>query len=74
MENVEREAFRSCMKSMTIIHVWYVLIAIFTIFRYIMRDGKPYCLCCFDAMFAEYCDYCGEPIGVDQGQMSMTYF
>ncbi|XP_037036047.1 protein prickle-like isoform X2 [Bradysia coprophila] len=38
--------------------------------RYIMRDGKPYCLCCFDAMFAEYCDYCGEPIGVDQGQMS----
>uniref|UniRef100_A0A182NHP1 Protein prickle n=1 Tax=Anopheles dirus TaxID=7168 RepID=A0A182NHP1_9DIPT len=38
--------------------------------RYIMRDGKPYCLHCFDAMFAEYCDYCSEPIGVDQGQMS----
>lgn len=38
--------------------------------RYIMRDGKPFCLNCFDAMFAEYCDYCGEPIGVDQGQMS----
>ncbi|XP_017093559.2 protein prickle isoform X1 [Drosophila bipectinata] len=38
--------------------------------RYIMRDGKPYCLHCFDAMFAEYCDYCGEAIGVDQGQMS----
>lgn len=35
-----------------------------------MRDGKPYCLHCFDAMFAEYCDYCSEPIGVDQGQMS----
>lgn len=35
-----------------------------------MRDGKPYCLHCFDAMFAEYCDFCGEPIGVDQGQMS----
>lgn len=35
-----------------------------------MRDGKPYCLNCFDAMFAEYCDFCGEPIGVDQGQMS----
>lgn len=35
-----------------------------------MREGKPYCLCCFDAMFAEYCDYCGDPIGVDQGQMS----
>ncbi|XP_039956808.1 uncharacterized protein LOC120772332 isoform X1 [Bactrocera tryoni] len=38
--------------------------------RYIMRDGKPYCLNCFDTMFAEYCDYCGEVIGVDQGQMS----
>ncbi|XP_067001131.2 protein prickle [Anabrus simplex] len=38
--------------------------------RYIMRDGHPYCLHCFDAMFAEYCDSCGEPIGVDQGQMS----
>lgn len=35
-----------------------------------MRDGKPFCLPCFDTMFAEYCDYCGEPIGVDQGQMS----
>ncbi|XP_013108864.2 protein espinas isoform X1 [Stomoxys calcitrans] len=38
--------------------------------RYIMRDGKPFCLSCFDTMFAEYCDYCGEIIGVDQGQMS----
>lgn len=38
--------------------------------RYIMREGKPFCLLCFDAMFAEYCDYCGEAIGVDQGQMS----
>ncbi|XP_055387065.1 probable serine/threonine-protein kinase DDB_G0282963 [Condylostylus longicornis] len=38
--------------------------------RYIMREGKPYCLVCFDAMFAEYCDCCGEVIGVDQGQMS----
>lgn len=38
--------------------------------RYIMRDGRPYCLHCFDAMFAEYCDTCGDPIGVDQGQMS----
>ncbi|XP_055387029.1 protein prickle [Condylostylus longicornis] len=38
--------------------------------RYIMRDGKPYCLQCFDTMFAEYCDFCGEPIGVDQGQMT----
>ncbi|XP_024938824.1 protein prickle isoform X2 [Cephus cinctus] len=38
--------------------------------RYVMREGRPYCLDCFDASFAEYCDSCGEPIGVDQGQMS----
>ncbi|XP_064488675.1 protein prickle-like isoform X2 [Ornithodoros turicata] len=38
--------------------------------RYIMRDGRPFCLHCFDALFAEYCDTCGEPVGVDQGQMS----
>ncbi|XP_067129045.1 protein prickle-like isoform X3 [Centruroides vittatus] len=38
--------------------------------RYIMKEGRPYCLHCFDAMFAEYCDTCGEPIGVDQGQMT----
>lgn len=35
--------------------------------RYIMREGRPYCLHCFDAMFAEFCDSCGEPIGVDHG-------
>nr|XP_040570254.1 LOW QUALITY PROTEIN: protein prickle-like [Lepeophtheirus salmonis] len=38
--------------------------------RYIMREGRPYCLQCFDCMFAEYCDACGETIGVDQGQMT----
>lgn len=36
--------------------------------RYIMRDSRPYCLHCFDAIFSEYCDACGEPIGVDQGK------
>ncbi|XP_072038137.1 LOW QUALITY PROTEIN: prickle planar cell polarity protein 3-like [Amphiura filiformis] len=38
--------------------------------RYIMREGRPYCCHCFETMFAEYCDACGEAIGVDQGQMS----
>ncbi|XP_065572253.1 uncharacterized protein LOC136034772 [Artemia franciscana] len=38
--------------------------------RYIMRDSKPFCLDCFDSMFSEYCDSCGESIGVDQGQMT----
>ena len=34
-----------------------------------MREGRPYCLTCFDCMFAEYCDACGETIGVDQGEL-----
>lgn len=38
--------------------------------RYIMRDGRPYCCSCYENMFAEYCDTCGEHIGVDQGQMT----
>ena len=38
--------------------------------RYIMREGRPYCLTCFDCMFAEYCDACGETIGVDQGRLT----
>ena len=42
--------------------------------RYIMRDGRPYCLPCFDCMFAEYCDSCGEAIGVDQGEEVISNF
>ena len=38
--------------------------------RYIMREGRPYCCTCFQNLYAEYCDTCGEHIGVDQGQMS----
>ncbi len=38
--------------------------------RYIMRSGRPYCCTCFEAKYADYCDACGEAIGVDQGQMA----
>ncbi|KAL3852323.1 hypothetical protein ACJMK2_015980 [Sinanodonta woodiana] len=38
--------------------------------RYIMREGRPYCCVCFERMFSEFCDTCGEHIGVDQGQMT----
>nr|BAF35975.1 prickle [Molgula tectiformis] len=37
--------------------------------RYIMRDGKPYCTSCFEQTYAEYCDTCGDIIGLDAGQM-----
>lgn len=38
--------------------------------RYIMRASRPYCCACFESLYAEPCDACGRPIGVDQGQMS----
>jgi prickle len=40
--------------------------------RYIMKGSAPYCLGCFDGIFAEFCDVCGESIGVDQGNYSMN--
>lgn len=38
--------------------------------RYVMKDDKPYCCQCFERCFSEFCDTCGEQIGVDQGQMT----
>ncbi|XP_078065628.1 prickle-like protein 2b isoform X1 [Mustelus asterias] len=38
--------------------------------RYIMKEGRPYCCNCFESLYAEYCDTCGEHIGIDQGQMT----
>ncbi|XP_008407765.1 prickle-like protein 2b isoform X2 [Poecilia reticulata] len=38
--------------------------------RYIMKEGRPYCCSCFESLYAEYCDSCGEHIGIDQGQMT----
>ncbi|XP_037616368.1 prickle-like protein 1b isoform X2 [Sebastes umbrosus] len=38
--------------------------------RYIMKDGRPYCTCCFESLYAEYCEACGENIGVDHAQMT----
>lgn len=31
--------------------------------RYIMKEGRPYCCSCFESLYAEYCDSCGEHIG-----------
>ncbi|XP_031461695.1 prickle-like protein 4 isoform X1 [Phasianus colchicus] len=33
--------------------------------RYVMRSGRPCCRSCFNSLFAEPCQACGEPIGVD---------
>ncbi|KAL8164275.1 UNVERIFIED_CONTAM: Prickle planar cell polarity protein 3 [Gekko kuhli] len=31
--------------------------------RYIMRQSRPYCCRCYESLYAEYCDACGEHIG-----------
>ena len=33
-----------------------------------MKKGKPFCVKCFDGVFAEYCSSCGKMIGVDDGK------
>ncbi|XP_032222997.1 uncharacterized protein LOC5522095 isoform X2 [Nematostella vectensis] len=38
--------------------------------RYVMRDNKPYCCHCFESLYAEFCDSCGEPIEPDASQMA----
>lgn len=38
--------------------------------RYIMRESRPYCCTCYESLYAEYCDTCGENIGIDQGKMT----
>uniref|UniRef100_A0A1A8MJT7 Prickle-like 1a n=1 Tax=Nothobranchius pienaari TaxID=704102 RepID=A0A1A8MJT7_9TELE len=38
--------------------------------RYIMKEGRPYCCGCFESLYAEYCEACGEHIGVDHAQMT----
>lgn len=38
--------------------------------RYVMRQSRPYCCGCYQALYAEYCDGCGEHIGLNQGQMT----
>lgn len=38
--------------------------------RYVMRQSQPFCLTCFETMYAEYCDTCGERIETDQAQMA----
>uniref|UniRef100_A0A8D0HAJ6 Prickle planar cell polarity protein 3 n=1 Tax=Sphenodon punctatus TaxID=8508 RepID=A0A8D0HAJ6_SPHPU len=34
--------------------------------RYVMRQSRPYCCRCYESLYAEYCDTCGEHIGRGQ--------
>ncbi|XP_077139854.1 prickle planar cell polarity protein 3 isoform X2 [Ranitomeya variabilis] len=38
--------------------------------RHVMKDKRPYCSACYKRLYAQYCDSCGEIIGVDEGQLS----
>ncbi|XP_009463970.1 PREDICTED: prickle-like protein 4 [Nipponia nippon] len=33
--------------------------------RYVMKSGRPCCCGCFESLFAELCQACGDPIGAD---------
>ncbi|XP_041428407.1 prickle planar cell polarity protein 3-A [Xenopus laevis] len=38
--------------------------------RYIMKDQRPFCCSCYERLYAQYCDSCGECIGIDEGQLT----
>lgn len=39
--------------------------------RYIMKDGRPFCCGCFESLYAEYCETCGEHIGASVAQPAL---
>ena len=34
-------------------------------YRYILRDEKPFCIKCYELLFANACEDCKTPIGTD---------
>ena len=41
--------------------------------RYVLRDDHPYCIKCYENVFANNCDECGKIIGIDSKVNSMIY-
>ncbi|XP_066481745.1 prickle-like protein 4 isoform X1 [Tiliqua scincoides] len=39
--------------------------------RYVMKGGQPCCCACFENLYADVCEACGETIGVDSEQASL---
>lgn len=33
--------------------------------RYVLRDDHPYCVSCYESVFANACEKCGRIIGID---------
>ena len=38
--------------------------------RYVLRDDHPYCIKCYENVFANNCDECGKIIGIDSKDLS----
>ncbi|XP_022708439.1 four and a half LIM domains protein 2-like isoform X1 [Varroa jacobsoni] len=38
--------------------------------RYVLRDEHPYCVRCYEQVFANSCDECSKPIGIDSKDLS----
>ena len=38
--------------------------------RYVLRDDHPYCIKCYENVFANTCDECGKIIGIDSKDLS----
>ena len=39
--------------------------------RYVLRDDHPFCIRCYENVFANNCDDCGKVIGIDS-KVSLT--
>lgn len=42
--------------------------------KYVLRDENPYCIRCYESNFANNCDSCRKPIGVDCKVSPVTLF
>ena len=41
--------------------------------RYVLRDDHPYCIKCYENVFANNCDECGKVIGIDSKVTSSSW-
>lgn len=39
-------------------------------YRYILKDDRPFCIKCYEQVFANACDECKQPIGTDSKDLS----
>ena len=38
--------------------------------RYVLKEEKPFCIQCYEANFANTCEQCAKPIGIDSRDLS----